>query len=167
LKGLRLKKQYINGKRENFHSNSPVRLKKSLWESRTTATLVISRFFAIESFATTILYWSILGKNHVFHLLTHLYPELLEPSLLNNSSLLQKARLILLRSDICWIVDVKESNRILFDFGPRYQNFTQCHYILRLDLLLFLLLSNSQTTKQIGLFRKRANLPNGGSSVEM
>jgi hypothetical protein len=31
--------QYINGKRENFHSNSPVRLKKSLWESRTTATL--------------------------------------------------------------------------------------------------------------------------------
>jgi hypothetical protein len=29
----------MNGKRENFHSNSPVRLKKSLWESRTTATL--------------------------------------------------------------------------------------------------------------------------------
>jgi hypothetical protein len=27
----------ISGK--NFHSNSPVRLKKSLWESRTTATL--------------------------------------------------------------------------------------------------------------------------------
>jgi hypothetical protein len=28
---------------QTFHSNSPVRLKKSLWESRTTATLVTFR----------------------------------------------------------------------------------------------------------------------------
>jgi hypothetical protein len=27
---------------QTFHSNSPVRLKKSLWESRTTATLVLT-----------------------------------------------------------------------------------------------------------------------------
>jgi hypothetical protein len=31
--------QYINGKRENFHSNFPVRLKKILWEARSTPTL--------------------------------------------------------------------------------------------------------------------------------
>jgi hypothetical protein len=35
--------QYINGKRENFHSNFPVRLKKILWEARSTPTLVLPR----------------------------------------------------------------------------------------------------------------------------
>jgi hypothetical protein len=29
---------------QTFHSNSPVRLKKSLWESRTTATLRMGTF---------------------------------------------------------------------------------------------------------------------------
>jgi hypothetical protein len=52
MKGLRLKKQYINGKRENFHSNFPVRLKKSLWESRTTATLAAVGIF--NSFSLSI-----------------------------------------------------------------------------------------------------------------
>jgi hypothetical protein len=32
--------QYINGKRENLHSNFTLRLKKILWEARSTPTLV-------------------------------------------------------------------------------------------------------------------------------
>jgi hypothetical protein len=32
--------QYINGKRENLHSNFTLRLKKILWEARSTSTLV-------------------------------------------------------------------------------------------------------------------------------
>jgi hypothetical protein len=32
--------QYINGKRENVHSNFTLRLKKILWEARSTPTLV-------------------------------------------------------------------------------------------------------------------------------
>jgi hypothetical protein len=31
--------QYINGKRENLHSNFTLRLKKILWEARSTPTL--------------------------------------------------------------------------------------------------------------------------------
>jgi hypothetical protein len=38
--------QYINGKREKFHSNFPVRLKKILWEARSTPTLGLDSFFA-------------------------------------------------------------------------------------------------------------------------
>jgi hypothetical protein len=34
--------QYINGKRENLHSNFTLRLKKILWEARSTPTLVYS-----------------------------------------------------------------------------------------------------------------------------
>jgi hypothetical protein len=34
--------QYINGKRENLHSNFTLRLKKILWEARSTPTLVVA-----------------------------------------------------------------------------------------------------------------------------
>jgi hypothetical protein len=34
--------QYINGKRENLHSNFTLRLKKILWEARSTPTLGIA-----------------------------------------------------------------------------------------------------------------------------
>jgi hypothetical protein len=36
---------------QTFHSNSPVRLKKSLWESRTTATLVLRLIAELTSLA--------------------------------------------------------------------------------------------------------------------
>jgi hypothetical protein len=35
--------QYINGKRENLHSNFTLRLKKILWEARSTPTLVLDQ----------------------------------------------------------------------------------------------------------------------------
>jgi hypothetical protein len=36
--------QYINSKRENLHSNFTLRLKKILWEARSTPTLEIDLF---------------------------------------------------------------------------------------------------------------------------
>jgi hypothetical protein len=36
--------QYINGKRENLHSNFTLRLKKILWEARSTPTLAVGFF---------------------------------------------------------------------------------------------------------------------------
>jgi hypothetical protein len=36
--------QYINGKRENLHSNFTLRLKKILWEARSTPTLISMTF---------------------------------------------------------------------------------------------------------------------------
>jgi hypothetical protein len=44
-------KQYINGKRENLHSNFTLRLKKILWEARSTPTLTCSP--DIMAFQTT------------------------------------------------------------------------------------------------------------------
>jgi hypothetical protein len=38
--------QYINGKRENLHSNFTLRLKKILWEARSTPTLAQLGFFS-------------------------------------------------------------------------------------------------------------------------
>jgi hypothetical protein len=41
--------QYINGKRENLHSNFTLRLKKILWEARSTPTLVQHCFYDLGS----------------------------------------------------------------------------------------------------------------------
>jgi hypothetical protein len=41
--------QYINGKRENLHSNFTLRLKKILWEARSTPTLAQSFFISYFS----------------------------------------------------------------------------------------------------------------------
>jgi hypothetical protein len=40
--------QYINGKRENLHSNFTLRLKKILWEARSTPTLGASQKVATK-----------------------------------------------------------------------------------------------------------------------
>jgi hypothetical protein len=45
--------QYINGKRENLHSNFTLRLKKILWEARSTPTLVMGSNNGLKIYQTT------------------------------------------------------------------------------------------------------------------
>jgi hypothetical protein len=59
--------QYINGKRENIHSNFTLRLKKILWEARSTPTLAVLAYFISAVLIIEVLFVAITRPLSIYY----------------------------------------------------------------------------------------------------